>query len=151
MKLKLKLALMLALLAMPTAAMADPDRVSILLGSHHVNATRDFQEVNPGVILTWERQALGYSVGTYYNSYEDISVLGAVNYGFEIAPEFELGVFGGLAWYPGEGDQFDHSIGDAVPLVGVQTRYRNAFVQFIPADGNALDGLVTFGLTFGLD
>ncbi|QGX99319.1 hypothetical protein EI983_14010 [Roseovarius faecimaris] len=141
----------LALAALPLAAEADPDRVSILLGSHHINATRDFQEINPGVILTWQQSALGYSLGAYYNSYEDISVLGALSYGVEIAPEFELGVFGGLAWYPGEGDQFDHSIGDAVPLVGVQTRYRNAFVQLIPADGGTLDGLVTFGLTFALD
>ena len=41
--------------------------------------------------------------------------------------------------------------GDAVPLAGVQTRYRNAFVQLIPAGGQSLDALVTFGLTFGLD
>lgn len=146
---KLRYAVLLA--SLPLVAQADPDRVSILLGSHHINAKRDFQEINPGVILTWERQRLGYSVGTYYNSYKDISVLGAVSYGVELAPELELGVFGGLAWYPGEGGQFDHSIGDAVPLAGVQTRYRNAFVQVIPAGGNALDGLVTFGLTFGLE
>ena len=40
-----------------------------------------------------------------------LSALGAVSYGFQLAPEFELGLFAGLAWYPGEGDQFSHALG----------------------------------------
>lgn len=147
----MRLTAMIVAALLPSAALAGPDRISVLLGSEHINATRDFNEFNPGLFLTWENRQLDYSVGGFHNSYEDLSVMGAVGYDVEIAPKLELGVFAGMAWYPGEGDQFSISVGDAVPLVGVQTRYRNAFVQFIPADGDTLDALVTFGLTFGLD
>ncbi len=56
-----------------------------------------------------------------------------------------------VAVYPGEGDQFRTSFGDVVPFVGLQARYKNVFVQFIPADGDSVDSLFTFGLTFELD
>ena len=136
---------------LPSAALAGPDRISVLLGSEHVGATRDFQEINPGVFLTWEQQVFDYSVGSFYNSHEDVSVLGSIGYDFELAPELEIGVFTGLALYPGEGDQFSHSLGDVVPLAGLQARYRNVFGQVIPADGSTVDAVLTFGLTFGLD
>lgn len=134
----------------PNLAQAGPDRLSVLLGSEHVNATREFQEFNPGVFLTWERQ-FNYSVGPYYNSYEEVSPLVSVGYDWDIAQDFDLGAFFALAVYPGDGDEFNHAIGDVVPFVGVQARYKNAFVQFIPADGDTLDALFTFGLTFELD
>lgn len=146
----LSICLMTALaLWLSPAAMANPDRISILLGSEHVNATRDFQEFNPGVFLTWERQ-LNYSIGLYYNSYEEISPLVSVGYDYEIAEDFDIGAFVALAIYPGDGREFRISAGDVVPLAGVQARYKNVFAQFIPADGEGLDGLFTFGLTFAL-
>ncbi|MEO9652866.1 MAG: hypothetical protein ABJ360_26375 [Roseobacter sp.] len=131
-------------------ASANPDRISVLLGTSHINAQRDFQEFNPGIFFTWERQ-LNYSVGLFYNSYEEISPLVSVGYDYEIASDFDIGAFLAVAVYPGDGDEFSHSIGDVVPLVGLQARYKNVFTQFIPADGEALDGLFTFGLTFELD
>ncbi len=134
----------------PTAGVAGPDRISFLLGSEHVNATRGFQEFNPGVFLTWERQ-LNYSAGLYYNSYKEVSPLVSVGYDWEVAEDFDLGAFFAVAIYPGDGDEFSHSFGDVVPLVGLQARYKNVFVQFIPADGDSLDALFTFGLTFELD
>lgn len=144
--------MMLALMCLlPSGAVADPDRVSLLLGSEHLGATRSFNEFNPGVFLTWETKTLDYSVGSFYNSYEGVSALGSVGYNFEIAPHLDVGAFAALAYYPGEGDQFEVSVGDVVPIVGLQTRYRQAFVQFIPADGDTVDGLVTFGLTFDLN
>ena len=143
--------LILAALLPTSALAAGPDRLSVLLGSKHFGATRDFQEFNPGLFLTWEQQVFDYSVGAYYNSYEDMSVLGAISYNYEIAPEFEIGAFAGVALYPGEGDQFSVSAGDVVPLGGVQARYRNVFAQWIPADGASVDSLLTFGLTFGLN
>lgn len=134
----------------PYEALANPDRISFLLGSEHINARRDFQEFNPGVFLTWERD-LNYSAGLYYNSYEKVSALASVGYEIEVAPKFNISAFFALALYPGDGDEFSVSAGDLVPLVGVQARYKNVFVQFIPADGDALDGLITVGLSFELD
>ena len=135
---------------LPGVAVAGPDRLSVLLGSEHVNASRDFQEFNPGIFLTWERQ-FNYSAGLYYNSYKKVSPLVSIGYDWDVAPEFDVGAFFAVALYPGDGDEFSHAIGDVVPFVGLQARYKNAFVQFIPADGDSLDALFTFGLTFELD
>lgn len=136
--------------SVPGVAVAGPDRLSVLLGSEHVNASREFQEFNPGIFLTWERQ-FNYSAGLYYNSYKEVSPLVSVGYDWDIAPNFDLGAFFAVALYPGDGDEFSHAIGDLVPFVGLQARYKNVFVQFIPADGDSLDALFTFGLTFALD
>lgn len=135
---------------MPCSALAEPDRLSFLLGSEHLGATRDFNEFNPGVFLTWETKTFDYSVGAFYNSYEGVSALGSMGYNYEVARDLDIGAFAGLAYYPGEGDQFDVSVGDVIPIVGLQTRYRQAFVQYIPADGDTVDGLVTFGLSFDI-
>lgn len=136
-------------LGVPVCTSAGPDRVSFLLGSHHVNAQRDFQEFNPGVFLTWER-GLSYSAGAYYNSYKGVSPIVAVGYDVQVARDFDVGAFFAVAVYPGDGDEFKVSAGDVVPLVGLQARYQNVFVQFIPSDGEALDALFAFGLTFDL-
>lgn len=126
------------------------DRVSILLGSHHVNATTDFEEFNPGAFLTWEGQRVDWTVGGFRNSYGGGSA--AVMVGL---PVFERGLAqialtGGLAVYPGDGHRFDVHAGDVIPLVGVRARYGNAFVQVLPGDGNTTDAVLSFGLTFGL-
>lgn len=146
----IRVATLIALLV-PSAALAEPDRLSVLLGTEHVGATRNFNEYNPGLFLTWERQTFDYSIGTFYNSYEDVSVMGAIGYNFEVAPDLELGAFTGIAHYPGEGDQFRVAAGDFVPLLGVQARYRNVFTQLIPADGDTVDAVLTFGLSFSLE
>ncbi|MEM6887322.1 MAG: hypothetical protein AAF636_04190 [Pseudomonadota bacterium] len=135
---------------LPTLAYAGPDRLSVLLGTEHFNATRDFQEFNPGLFLTWE-STYDYSVGLFYNSYEEVSPIVTVGRDWEVAPNFDLGVFGGLAIYPGDGDEFRISAGDLVPLVGLQARYGNVFAQFIPADGDSVDAVLAIGLTFELN
>ncbi|MFK7871234.1 MAG: hypothetical protein AB8B58_18595 [Roseobacter sp.] len=146
----MRFALFCICLLLPSAVLAGPDRVSVLLGTQHFGATREFQEVNPGLFLTWEGQ-LDYSVGLFYNSYEDISPIATVAKDWEVAPGLELGVFAGLAIYPGEGDQFRLSAGDLVPLIGLQATYGNFFAQFIPADGDSVDSVLAVGLTFELD
>ncbi len=143
-------ALFCCCVAFPSASNAEPDRISILLGSEHNGARRDFQEFNPGVILSWERR-FSYSAGVYYNSYKKVSPVVSAGYNFEVAPDFDIGAFFAIAVYPGDGDEFDHSVGDFVPFVGVQARWKNFFVQFIPADGDALNSLFTFGLTFSIE
>ena len=120
-----------------------------MLRSHHIGATEDFQEFNPGVFLTWERD-LDYSIGLFYNSYSEVSVLGSVGYNVEAAPDLFLGAFAGIALYPGDGDRFNLSVGDFIPIVGLQARYRNFFTQIIPSDGETTDGVLTFGLSFDL-
>ncbi len=145
----------LAIAATSTAAQAGPDRVSILLGSHHVGATRDFEEFNPGIILVWDelvwRGRLDLAAGAYRNSYGDGSLALSLAYPFVRTEDWGLDLFGGVSWYPGNGDQFSHAIGDAVPIAGLQARYRNVFVQAIPAGGQSADAVLSFGLTFSME
>ncbi|WP_298835929.1 hypothetical protein [uncultured Roseobacter sp.] len=140
--------LCLALL-LPAAAHAGPDRISVLLGSEHFNATEDFQEFNPGLFLTWEG-SWDVSVGAYYNSYEEVGALVSVGRDFWQGENYAVGAFGALALYPGDGDRFDIAVGDVVPLIGLQARYGNVFTQLIPGNGETTDGVLTFGLTFEL-
>ncbi|MBZ8119057.1 hypothetical protein KUD11_10405 [Roseovarius sp. LXJ103] len=126
------------------------DRVSILLGSHHVNASFDFEEINPGAFLTWEGDQVDWTVGGFRNSYGGASA--AVMLGmpvYERGPA-QIALTAGLAVYPGDGRRFAVRAGDVVPLGGIRARYGNAFVQVFPSDGNTTDAIVSFGLTFSL-
>lgn len=135
-----------------TQAQAGPDRISILLGSEHVGAEPSlFEETNPGIFLTWEHQHLDASIGTYRNSYGKTSIAAVLDYPIYRADEFRFSAFAGLAYYPDNGRKFAVSIGDVVPLAGLQTRYKNAFLQVIPQDGRYVDAIVSFGVTFELD
>lgn len=135
-------------------AHAGPDRISILLGSEHINATRSFEEFNPGIFLHWTeslfRNRVDLSFGAFRNSYGDGSLAVSTAYPIVRNETWSLDVFTALAWYPGNGDQFGHAIGDIVPIAGLQGRYKNIFVQAIPAGGESVDATLTFGLTFGL-
>lgn len=104
------------------------DRVALLLGSHHVAAGRnDFEEVNPGLFLTWD----DWSVGAYRNSYGDISL--ALTH--EWALTDHVSVFAGVATYDG-----------LMPIAGLQVRAGPVFAQVIPSDGRATDAIITFGV-----
>lgn len=135
-------------------AMAGPDRVAIMLGSEHIGANRSFEETNPGVFLTWTNAALSgradVTVGAFRNSYGDGSA--AVSLGFPLVRKEFWGIdaFTALAWYPGNGDRFDHALGDIVPVAGLQGRVGNFFLQAIPAGGDSVDATLSFGLTFAL-
>lgn len=146
-------AVMAALTAV--SAMAGPDRVSILLASHHVNATQGFEEINPGLFLTWTgvawKERLDLGLGAYRNSYGHGSLAATAAVPLVRKESWGLELFGALAWYPGDGDKFRHAMGDVVPLAGLQARYRTLFVQAIPSSGTSTDGVLSFGLTFPLD
>lgn len=129
-------------------AQAGPDRVSVLFGSHHVNASRSFEEVNPGVFVTWENPRLHWTVGAYRNSYGRASVSATVALPVLRWREGEASLFAGAALYPKDGRTFGVHVGDVVPLAGVQVRHQNMFMQVIPLDGNLADAVVSVGVTF---
>lgn len=144
--------LALAIFALP--AQAGPDRLSFLLGSHHVDAASEFEEVNPGVFLTWEDAAmngtLDLTAGVFRNSYDRGAA--AVTLAFPVweTGAWQVDLFAGLAWYPEDGRRFRVSAGDVVPLGGLQVRWRNLFVQAIPQDGVEADLVLSFGVSFPL-
>ena len=144
------LAFTFALLA-ATSAQAEPDRISLLIGSHHIGAIQQFQESNPGIFLTWEdRSGFDLSFGAYQNSYGKSSVAATAALPILRGDNADLSVFAGVALYPGDGHNFAIHAGDLVPVGGLQLRVGNVFVQAMPGDGKAVDGIVSFGLTWAL-
>lgn len=132
-------------------AIAGPDRISLLLGSKHINSSERFNEVNPGLIFTWEESDIDFSIGAYENSYRKLSIVGTVGYNLVRTRDFSAGVFLGLARYPGNGSKFALNFGnDVIPLAGLQMRYRSIFLQVLPGDGQVNSAVVTFGATFSL-
>lgn len=114
-------------------AKSGPDRVSILMGSKHVGAKRDFNERNPGLFLTWEdRGGLDYSLGIYHNSFSNTSVAALAAKPVYVKDDLHVSLFGGVAHYPGDTQKLRNHIGNVIPLGGVQVRYKNMFVQAMP-------------------
>lgn len=130
------------------ATTAQADRISVLIGSHHVGAPGQFEEFNPGVFYTWDDRTVDLSAGIYRNSYGGVSVAGTAALPLVSWESGEVAAFAGLALYPGDGDRFKYSIGDVVPLAGLQVRQGHAFAQIIPMDGDPVDVLVSFGITW---
>ena len=139
----------LAAVFIATPALADPDRVWISLGSTHIS-DRDFEQFNPGVFLTWEGERLGYTVGAFRNSYGEFSTAATVGVPLMRQEDYELSVFAGAATYPGFADRFRYSSGDVVAIAGANFRYKNAYVQAFPGNGESVQLTLSFGLTFGL-
>jgi hypothetical protein len=131
-----------------------PDRISLLLGSHHAATDVHFEEFNPGIFATWEDRGPGqldYSIGAYRNSFGNLSKMYVVAKSFDIGRDAQIGVFAGVASYPQWSDHFIISFGEYVPVGGVQGRYKNAFMQVMPSDGKVVGSIISFGLTFDLD
>lgn len=128
-------------------AFAGPDRVSILIGSKHFGGS-NFNEVNPGVLLTWEGPVVDVTAGIFENSYGDMapSVLASVpvlTWGTG-----EVSIFAGLAYYGQRAARMKYSAGGLIPVGGVQIRQGYGFLQVMPSDGKPVDAILAFGLTF---
>lgn len=149
---KLLCSALLLIASAPGSAQAGPDRVSILGGSYHVDAKIAFEQVNPGLFVTWEDRWMGldYSVGLYRNSFGKASVAASAALPVVRWDEGELSLFAGAALYPGDGRFFAVHAGDVVPIGGLQVRHRNLFMQVIPSDGVYTDAIVSAGITFNL-
>lgn len=143
----IRAALLLSVLAAP--AEAGPDRVSILLGSHH---TEDYawEEANPGLFLTWEGGAFGldFSVGAYRNSFGEPSVAALAGKDLVAWQGGAGSLFCGAAWYPGNGQNFLIHAGDLVPLCGLQLRHGPMFAQLLPGKIEPPELILSYGLTF---
>ncbi|NNE87487.1 MAG: hypothetical protein HKN27_05365 [Silicimonas sp.] len=130
---------------------AGPDRVAIHLGSHHAGATTEFEEMNPGLFLSWDRpHGVTVTVGAFRNSYGRGSVAATIAKTVFERNQTSAAVFTGLAHYPGNGSDIRHAVGDVVPLAGVQLRYRHVFMNIMPGDGDTVDAIFSFGVTLPL-
>lgn len=148
-KLRTLFALLSLVTLSATAGVADPDRAWISLGSAHIS-DKDFEQINPGLFLTWEGEHLGYTVGAFRNSYGGFSTAATVGAPLIYKDDFELSLFTGLATYPGYADRFRFSQGDIVAIAGASLRYKNVFTQLFPGNGNSVKLTASFGVTFDL-
>lgn len=132
------------------------------LASYHLNASRDFNEINPGIgigvtfpddILGGE---LGFEVGQYRNSLDSNSYYATGSYDWQIA-EFSqdvtlrMGGFAGASHYPGDAEKFKNrgvpTIGNWVLVGGAQATVRiqdtyDIRLRVLPA-GDVADALFT--------
>lgn len=146
----MKIILAAAFLALSGPLFAGPDRASVLIGSRHLGAS-GFQEKNTGLFLSWEREHFDISAGAYRNSYDKMSIAVTLSKPIATWERGELSVFAGAAHYPHDGRHFAVSVGDVVPIAGLQLRQGHAFAQIIPMDGKPVKAVVSFGITFGLE
>lgn len=137
--------LILALVAAPATAQ---DSLTVLLGSHHVAAQIEFEEVNPGLILTWDRDPLDWSAGVYRNSYGRTTVAGFASLPLVENDALSVSAVAGVALYPEDGRTFAVHAGDWVPLVGLHLQSGPISVLIMPSDGKATDAVIAFGATF---
>jgi len=148
----MKLAIAICLAA--TSAQADivPDRVSILAGSKHFGTHGyDFNEVNPGLALTWDFDRTDITVGAYRNSFNEMSYTLTVGYDLIKTDALEVGPFIGLATYKGYTDWFPVSWGDVVPVGGVQAVWYpggpvGLSARLMPGGAKKLPLIAAFGL-----
>ena len=142
----------IAFLLLAAPAHAEPDRLSLLLGSAHIGGD-GFDGRNPGLFATWEDRALGldYSIGAYRNSYGRGSIAVTAALPVIKLTDGAVSLFAGAALYPQDGRGFAVHVGDVVPIGGVQIRHHNLFLQIMPSDGAAVDAVIAGGITWEID
>lgn len=142
-------AIAFAALTLAQPASADPDRISLLLGSKHFGSS-GYNENNPGLFATWEKENVHLSLGAFHNSFSKPSIAATAYIPMLEWDNGNAGPFVGLAYYPEDGRRHPINIGDVIPLAGLQARQKNLFIQLTPMDGKPVDALISFGLTLNL-
>lgn len=121
------------------------DSVYVLLASKHVGASYDFNEVNPGIFIEWDGPHINKAVGVYKNSFGDVSTAALVSVPILQGSNWSVGLFGGVAYYPGTGDAFAYHYGDVVPIGGLQASVGSIIVQAMPG-GADMDAVLSVAL-----
>ena len=100
-------AALIACVSLGAPARAEPDRLSVLLGSRHFGAAPGAANgANPGLFLTWERDRVDLSAGVYRNSYNKTSVAVFAGYPLIRWDNGAVSAVAGLATYPGDAHKF---------------------------------------------
>lgn len=136
--------------------------ISFNIASYHLNASRDFNEVNPGIgigrsfRLGETNAEIDAEIGIYKNSLERQTIYAMTSLDTRVArlgsaATLRMGVFSGLAHYPGDTNKFKKqgvpTIGNWVMAVGGQAALRindrhDLRVRVMPA-GKVADALFT--------
>lgn len=151
------LALVLGLGACQSAPPATHRYATITHTAKHINATRSFNEVNPGIGLGLETSlggtgwSLGAEAGLFRNSNQGRTAYGAIYADRRMSERVRLGAFYGLAQYPDEAarnrSRGQIAFGDFIPILGLQATLRtfdsHAFRVRITPGLSRADAIVT--------
>ena len=151
-------------LAFDTSSMRP--HITLNIASHHLNASDTFEESNPGIGVGFtvpvdeQGSEFGLEVGQYRNSIRSNSVyvMGSLDTpvaSLSSAADLRLGVFGGVARYPGATKKFKSGVptmGDWVLAAGGQATVRiredyDVRMRVLPA-GNVADALFTLQVAY---
>ncbi|RPE71064.1 hypothetical protein EDD53_0177 [Pacificibacter maritimus] len=135
----------------PLAATADgslaPDVLQIPLASHHFGdwgESSDFNEFNPGVILTWEDRLAGlnYSIGAYKDSKSATALHLSAAKMWDIGQYTQAGIVGA----------YIHSFGDGYTGIApsIQLNHKYIFVNVATGYDDDFYGVVGTGITIPL-
>ncbi|WP_460274619.1 hypothetical protein [Celeribacter sp. ULVN23_4] len=148
---KIKAALT-ALLLSSSPALADglaPDYAMIPLASHHYGDWGkehgdDFNEFNPGLMLTWADRAYGldYTVGAYRDSMSDTSVHLSAAKMWDIGEHAQAGIVGA----------YIHSFGDGYTgfAPSIQVGYKYFFINAATGYDDDIYGVISTGIVIPL-
>ncbi|MDX8355843.1 hypothetical protein SLH47_26130 [Cognatiyoonia sp. IB215182] len=149
--LMLRAAIMSILLGAPAAADVLPDRVGLIVGSHHVNPQQDFEEFNPGVYLAWDGEIFDGQTALFQNSLGDPAL--AITFSLKHMTASWGGLntasFLGTAYY-GDGAARDYNLNGWIPFGGLRISH-DAWplgLQVMPCPPTECS--VVFALTVGL-
>jgi hypothetical protein len=141
---------------------AAPDRVYLSFGAKHVGidptlfGRTAWQEIYPGVILTWEDRAFGldYGVGAFLNSFERVAAYASAAKFWDLGPDLSVGLVVGLADYGPDARFISTEIGGSGVVVtgGPQVNWRNLFLQVqpVPQSTSEMGAIFITGLTVPL-
>ena len=154
--------LITALALMATPAAAEP-YLALNLGSHHINATRAFNEANIGVgagIRWGDGIRAGLSGGVFLNSYSHWSTYVAADLDFRVIDTDGLDVYAGafvsLVDYPNLVGYADKRgiprVGSHIMIAGLEAslvpeRGPEWLVRYVPV-GDKMSGVASFSLRF---
>lgn len=130
-----------------------PDRLTVMAGSHHVAAAEGekFNPINPGLIARFPGDFIDINVGGYVNSYGRPSATVLASLPIIETDNLDVAVFAGAAYYPEDGRRFAYSMGDIVPVGGIEVRAGHFAIQIMPSDCVYTCAVVSAGLSFALE
>lgn len=141
-----------ALLFAATPAFAGdraPDYAVLPLASHHYGDWGeedgdDFNEFNPGLLLTWAERAYGlnYTVGAYRDSRSDTSLHLSAAKMWDIGPQAQAGIVGA----------YIHSFGDGYTgfAPSLQVSYKSVFLNAATGYDDGIYGVISTGIIIPL-
>ena len=158
--LKIAALAMLLFAGLPASARdLSPDNLRITLASEHVNSDADLNEVNPGLVATWEGDLFDFSAGFVRNSFGNNAPIVTISRDIWHNDTCSVAGFVGSARYTELMEKTDFHLDGWIPVGGMHVECGRVFLQAMPGRGivgqasgpKAADAILVVGITLELD